>query len=119
MKQLLFAGLAALLTIFLAQTSCYYDNEAEQYGVTTCDTVAVSYSQDILPIITANCISCHTPGGQQESSPFTSYEQIRDYSAAMVERVNGIGGVMPPSGAMSECNQNKIEAWVNAGALNN
>jgi uncharacterized membrane protein len=120
MKQFFFSVLAfTLLTIF-ASTSCYYDNEAEQYGVTTCDTVAISFSQDIQPIINASCVSCHAPGKEQESTPFTTYEEIKLYSdGAIVERITGIGGIMPPSGAISSCNQLKIQAWVNAGALNN
>jgi hypothetical protein len=110
---------AALLTTAISPTGCYYDNEVEQYGVSNCDTAAISYSRDILPIINANCISCHTPGGQQESTPFTNHTQIKDYSSTIVERVNGEGGIMPPSGAISSCDQLKIEAWVNAGAPNN
>lgn len=122
MKQFFFA--ATILTAFavFAQTACYYDNEAEQYGVTTCDTVGISYSADIQPIIQANCISCHTPGGQQESSPFNTYEEVKLYTTnrEIADRVIGNGvALMPPSGAMSPCNQLKIEAWVNAGAPNN
>ncbi|MFN0036016.1 MAG: hypothetical protein ACKVUS_13215 [Saprospiraceae bacterium] len=121
MKQFLFVLSAIAALAAFAQTSCYYDNEVEQYGTTPCDTVAISYSQDILPIIQANCISCHAPGGEQEGSPFTSYDELKNYTdnRQIVERVNGVGGVMPPTGAISECNQLKIEAWVNAGAPEN
>lgn len=111
-----FIGMATLISL---TGGCYYDNEVDQYGVSTCDTTAVSYNQDILPIINSNCISCHTPGGQQGSSPFTSYDEIKNYSASMVERVNGVGGIMPPTGTIPSCDKLKIEAWVKAGAPNN
>jgi len=122
MKQFLFAvSIFAALALF-TQTACYYDNEVEQYGVTTCDTVAISYSADILPIIQANCTSCHAPGKIQSTSPFDSYDGLKLYTLnrEIVDRVNGNGvNLMPPSGAISDCNQQKIAAWVNAGAPNN
>lgn len=119
MKKLFFSILAFASLMILSQNACYYDNEVEQYGVATCDTTNISFSQDVLPVINASCISCHVPGGQQESSPMTNYEEIKNYSDAILERVNGIGGIMPPTGPISECNQSKIEAWVRAGAPNN
>lgn len=119
MKQFFFALSVLLVLALVSQTACYYDNEEEQYGTVVCDTTAISFSQDVLPIINSRCISCHAPGGQQESSPYTSYEQIKNYDAAMVERINGIGSIMPPTGAISTCEKLKIAAWVNAGSPNN
>ncbi len=119
MKKLFFAvSVIAALAVF-SQTACYYDNEVEQYGASVCDTVAVSFSLDIQPIINARCISCHAPGGQQESAPYTNYAEIKFYDGSMVERVNGVGGIMPPTGAISKCEILKIEAWVNAGSPDN
>lgn len=119
-KILAFGTIAAALLLSAIPHGCYYDNEVEQYGVTYCDTVAISYSQDIAPIIQANCIRCHAPGGEQESSPFTTYNELKQYTdGAIVERVNGIGGIMPPDGAISACDKLKIASWVNAGAPNN
>ncbi|MCC7464922.1 MAG: hypothetical protein IT261_01555, partial [Saprospiraceae bacterium] len=97
MNKLLISSFVLASVVMLSQNSCYYDNEVDQYGVAVCDTTGISFSQDIMPIINANCISCHVQGGQQESSPFTSYQEIKNYSSAMMERVNGVGGIMPPS----------------------
>lgn len=119
MKKIFFAALALLLLTTISQTACYYDNEQEQYGTTECDTTSVSYAADIRPILDQQCISCHAPGGQQESQPFTTYEEFTLYVSSAVERVNGIGSIMPPTGKLSDCNISLIEAWVNAGAPNN
>lgn len=120
MKQLIFSVLAFVALTIFAPTACYYDNEVEQYGVSICDTTTLSFSQDIQPIINASCISCHSPGGERESAPFTTYDEIKLYAdGPIVERISGIGSIMPPSGAISNCNQLKIKAWVNAGAPNN
>ena len=122
MKQFLFAVSVIAVVILFAQTSCYYDNEVEQYANTVCDTAAVSYSKDIQPIIQGNCVSCHRPGGQQELSPFTTYDGLKVYTfnREIVDRVYGNGvNLMPPSGPLSDCNKLKIAAWVDAGAPNN
>ncbi len=119
MKHFFFAVLVIATLVVSSQTACYYDNEVEQYGISICDTVAISFSQDIQPIINARCVSCHAPGGQQPSSPYTSYDAIKVYDASIVERVNGIGNSMPPTGAISDCEIHKLEAWVNAGSPNN
>ncbi len=122
MKQFFFAvSVIAALAVF-TQTSCYYDNEVEQYGVTICDTLGISYSADIQPIIQANCITCHGPGGVQEFAPFDTYEGLKIFTLnrEIVDRVYGNGvNRMPPTGALSDCNQLKIAAWVNAGAPKN
>lgn len=121
MKQILFVvSVIAAMAVF-TQTACYYDNEVEQYGTVPCDTTTMSYSADIAPIIQANCVSCHAPGGEQETSPFDTYDGVKVFSddRKIVKRINGEGGIMPPSGAISTCDQRKIEAWVNAGALDN
>lgn len=119
MKKIFFTLLAFASLAIFAPSACYYDNEVEQYGQSTCDTVAVSFSQDIQPILNASCTSCHAPGGEQAGTPFTNYTEVSNFYNQITERVQGIGGIMPPSGAISDCNQLKIAAWVNAGAPNN
>lgn len=122
MKLIFFAALTVMFFAMLTtQTACYYDNEQEQYGVNQCDTTAVSYSTNIKPIIEQNCISCHAPGGAQETAPLVTYDQLKNYatSGALVDRTNGTSSLMPPSGKMSNCNLLFIKAWVDAGAPNN
>ncbi len=124
MKQIFFILTFLSLLISLPQTACYYDNEVEQYGVILCDTINVSYSAEIKVILNANCISCHTPGGQQESSPFDTYDVLKQYAdnRSLIDRVKATDSQQmppPPAAPLSACDQSKIEAWINAGALNN
>lgn len=93
MKQFIFAvSFIAALAVF-TQTSCYYDNEVEQYGLTPCDTVALTYNGHIQTIIQANCVSCHGPGGEQEQVPFDSYNNLKPYETNLVDRIHGKNGV--------------------------
>lgn len=119
MKSFLFAALTLTAVTLFSLTNCFYDNEQDQYGITQCDTTAMSFSLDIKPIIEANCVSCHTPGGERESTPFNDYDGIVSYADQVAERVKGVGSIMPPSGAIPVCDQQKIESWVKAGAPNN
>jgi hypothetical protein len=117
--------LAAVFTLFLATvpTACYYDNEEELYGITpgNCDTVAVKFSTVIQPLLNSECTSCHSPSGSQPDIPLDTYDNVKNYvtSGTLVERTNDSNSPMPPSGLMDNCRRNKIQAWVNQGALNN
>lgn len=121
MKHFLFTALTALFITIMSQTACFYDNELDLYGAQTCDTTAVSYSLDIRPILDANCITCHAPGGEQEVAPLLTYEDVKKYTGDrnIVDRTSGTTVLMPPTGKMSDCNVSLIESWVNAGAPNN
>lgn len=108
--------------IALAVPSCTYDNTEDLVGSTQCDTTAISYINDIVPILQNNCYRCHdaanvsTSGYQMDSHAF-----LLDYvdSGSLVERINDPVSPMPTDGLMDECSRAKIKAWVDAGALNN
>ncbi len=124
-KLLSFRFLALLLGISFIASSCYYDKEdvlyENYYAQNQCDTVNVSFSNDIMPIIQGNCATtgCHVQGG---SGPgiFVNYN-------GMMEKVNNgsfekrvlIEKNMPPSAPLSDCQQAIIRAWLKAGAPNN
>ncbi|MFN3939743.1 MAG: hypothetical protein ACK4IY_04095, partial [Chitinophagales bacterium] len=40
--------------------SCYYDNAEDLLGSQGCDTAAVSFSADVVPILQSNCYVCHS-----------------------------------------------------------
>lgn len=105
---------------------CYYDVEEELYGV--CDTVATSYSKTVKPILEANgCLSCH--GGAATGSGgivLDSYASLQTtYLSDSVKRGRFISGSdrMPPSsapaGVLSECDMNKLKAWIDSGYKEN
>jgi uncharacterized membrane protein len=125
MKKTLFAcGLvAALLLMLAAPSGCYYDNEEERFPGATCDTVAMRYSVEIREIMQTNCDRCHLSGSSTYSGiPFDTYDQVKTVAdnGKLVQRINDASAPMPQDeGLMSQCNRDKIEAWVNAGAPNN
>jgi mono/diheme cytochrome c family protein len=113
-----------LLLVSVTQTSCYYDNEEYLYpNPIVCDTLAVSYSQDIAPIIQSNCLGCHSgaaPSGDIDLSTYSNVMlKVNDNSLLNAVRYNNLNSPMPPSGKMSNCNINNIAAWIHQGAQNN
>lgn len=135
MKKTFFALglLTGLLYALSIPSGCYYDNEEELYGpdTTACDTANMSYLNDIKPILVAKCYKCHSNANSvsQGAPAFENFADFRlraagnvDPSQKVLNRINSISIPMPPlseGGLIAECDRKKIEAWVNAGALEN
>lgn len=125
MKKTLFAfgSLAAFLLILATPTGCYYDNEEDRFPNPSCDTLDMRFSIEIRDIMQANCDRCHLSSSSSFSGiPFETYDQVKEVAdnGKLLDRINNAGSPMPQDeGLMSLCNRQKIEAWVNAGALNN
>ena len=119
--------------------SCYYDNfkELRPEGITpkTCDSAGViSYSAQIVPILSANCTqSCHFSGAAGGGpSDLTDYNTVAADAAdilspgdggslySAVAWDNNYATPMPKNGSkMSDCDIAKIKKWAAAGAPNN
>ncbi|HET8963113.1 MAG TPA: hypothetical protein VFM99_04405 [Chitinophagales bacterium] len=107
--------------------SCYYDNAEELLGTQTCDTAAISFSQDVVPILETNCYACHSlANGASEGSGYIleGYDFIVDVisTGQLVGAVNWSDGFsfMPKNASqLPACERALITSWVNQGALNN
>lgn len=121
MKQLI---VVVLFTTFIL-SSCYYDNKQDlyQFHNSQCDTVAVSYSLDVEPIINAQCLSCHQGAAASAGRLLEDYATVKISAddGSLFHSVNGTGGysIMPQTGKMPQCNVDKIDAWIKAGTPNN
>ncbi|MGA0246456.1 MAG: hypothetical protein ACO3JZ_07210 [Schleiferiaceae bacterium] len=120
----LFPTLAFVL-FALSVSSCYYDNYDDIYGAeTVCDTSAVSFSQDIKSIIGQNCEGCHNGASASGGLNLAGHQNIQAaaLSGSIMDRVRRPLSdplSMPPNGPLSDCNQKKLTAWINQGALDN
>lgn len=105
---------------------CYYDKEEELYPNNNefCDTTGVTYAGTIVPILTDNCITCHS--GSAPSGNIT----LDNYSGVRTQALSGAlyGSIahdpqyspMPQGGnKLSNCAINKVKIWVLAGAPDN
>lgn len=95
-------------------------------GGNTCDTANMEYQADVVPILEANCYSCHgeTTNTGSNGIILEGHSNLlpRVTSGVLVGAITHAPGFtpMPFEGTkLSACNINKIISWVNNGALNN
>lgn len=119
MKKLIIPIFSLVIIALLSQ--CTKDNVEEFYAGNECDTVNVSFSEVIDPLIDRNCKSCHY-SGNGTAVTLVTYTDIKKHS----DNGNLLGTIkhepnyspMPQGGKLDDCSIQKIEAWVNKGAPN-
>lgn len=108
-------------------SSCYYDIEEElypSYSNQACDTLNMSYSQHIEPILANNCNSCHGTGIGLGNVTLGSFSNLQTYinNGSLMGSIEHAAGYSPmPKGGtkLTDCNIAKFRAWINQGAINN
>jgi hypothetical protein len=89
-----------------------------------CNPEEPSFMSDVRPILNTYCIACHSGANPSGMITLNNYSGVK----SVVDRERLLGAVkrlpgfepMPQGGSpLSDCNVSIIEAWVNAGALNN
>ncbi|WP_395051570.1 hypothetical protein [Flavobacterium sp.] len=118
-----------MLALGLMATSCYYDElPADKVGTLP---EVVSYSKDIQPLWSEDCINCHKPGATApDLTSANSYSALTLNSKYVIpgnaagsklhKSLMGDGAAqMPTSGKWSDSKIALVDKWINAGALNN
>jgi len=89
-----------------------------------CDTVNVTYSGTVFPLVQSHCLGCHSGPQPQGGLDYSSWGVLNN--VAMDGRLAGAVqhqspfAFMPPSGPMlDDCKINQILAWIADGAPNN
>jgi hypothetical protein len=121
MKKLLIVLMAGMVT-----AGCSWEDEETFYPeLQICDTLDVSFSMDVLPILSMNCFSCHSNANAPEFTGGFALEDHADVSASS-DLIAGVinhrdGFPAMPRGAekLDTCSINTIEAWVNSGSPDN
>lgn len=114
------SGLLISSALFLS--GCYYDVETELYPKDpnqTCDTLNVTYTARIEPIIRANCYVCHA--GTAEGGGNIMLEGYANFSNVDGARLYGAvshtaGSPMPKGGnKLPDCDISAIKKWIDTG----
>lgn len=121
----------AMALISMLILSCSKDNEQEltENGLnggnnSSCDTVNIKFATGVVPILQANCYSCHGNGYAESGVTLDNYNSVRSLATngTLLGVITHAAGYpkMPYNGAkLSDCNINKIRSWINNGAQNN
>lgn len=110
--------LSLLAGCCIVLSACYYDVESELY-TGNCDIPASpTYTADVSSIVNNKCATagCHVTGG-------SGVGNMESYSGVLAKVQDGtfeqevlVDLTMPPSGGMSQCELDIINAWLANGA---
>ena len=111
----------SILAAALLLGSCYYDVEEELYPTLECNTVNVTYSAVVEPIIKAKCYKCHSAAINSGNITLEGYAQLKVFAAdgsllGAIKHSPGYSPMPKNEAQMVECDIAKVEAWVAAGA---
>lgn len=119
------------ILIFISFSGCYYDSQEFLYPQinNSCDTTNVTFSGSVAPILSNNCLSCHS---NNSAAAFGNNIKLQDYADVKLRVDDGklIGSIKHTSGfkpmpypagnaQLESCKLTIIQKWVNAGAPNN
>ena len=111
------------LTSILFFSACTNDNEEDLFG--DCgDLSSMSLSENIRPILSSQCFACHSSDQMQGGIDLESFSSLQELASGgrLAGAINHLAGyaAMPPTGIqLDKCEIEKIEAWIEQGALNN
>jgi len=85
----------------------------------SCPSPAPSYQSTIAPLIYELCVPCHSPGGQEASRPFLTYNEVFAQRTEILSQVYTC--TMPLRGSQQPSPQERAQllAWLVCGAPNN
>ena len=124
----------ASLVLALVVISCSKSNESDlsnnnggNTGGNTggCDTANMKFATDVKPILQANCYACHSNANFAISGvKLEDYADVKDHAddgmlMGVITHAAGYPPMPQSGGKLSDCNINKIQAWINRGAENN
>ena len=109
-------------------TACFYDKADVLYPTTSavCDTTSITYSNQIVSILNAQCNYCHGAAANSIGGGIylNTYAALKPYvtNGRFLNSIlqNGKASAMPRNGAkLDNCSILKIQTWINKGAINN
>lgn len=120
MRTIVLFSLAAIL--LFATNGCYYDKEELLYPASFCDTVGVTWTTDIEPLISTKCATATCHGNGFTAPNLTGYTAVKaqaDNGRIRARAIDGVPSIMPGSGKLPACDLAALDAWLRAGAPNN
>lgn len=113
------------IVVISSISSCYYDNEEYLYpNQPLCDTLQVSYSAHVAPVMALHCNSCHSASAPSAGIVTDNYNSLRTIAlnGRLPGAINHRPGYSPmPKGGnkLNNCDLARIDAWIRKGAPDN
>lgn len=106
-------------------SSCYYDIETDLYpSGLVCDSLAISYSADVRPILVNKCLNCHSANVNSGGVTMETYTQVRiqvenGLLGCTINHEAGCSAMPQDAGQLPPCELKAINIWISEGALDN
>ena len=107
---------------------CWIENgatlDSEPVDPEFCDTVDTKFSTFIKPLVDNHCAFAGCHGSGTGGRELIAYSQIKDYANRgvlhdrVIDTASGTGP-MPQGGYLPKIDRDKIQCWIDKGALNN
>jgi len=113
-----------LVSALIFLTACYYDKEDELYPPNSGPKSNVSFSTDVLPILSNNCFVCHSTAAALGNVILEGHDQTLIYvnNGSLLGSIKHESNFIPmPNGSAKLSNTliETIEVWIAEGAKNN
>jgi len=105
-------------------SACKYDVEEELYPSVECETADMSYTNDILPIISTACYQCHDAANNFGGITLEGYDALKPFAeggslVGVIKHEAGFSAMPQGAPKLLDCEIEKVEAWIAQGILNN
>lgn len=114
--------LQSLITLMvLGFSSCLSDSEDELLmDIDACDTLHVTYSANIQPMLATNCYSCHKTGIASGQVVLDNYASVKQYAQngnllSAIEHRPGFSPMPQNADKLTDCEIAKVRAWIDLG----
>jgi len=110
--------------VLFTMSSCAYNSEESLYPEGDCNFENVSYTEEVLPIITEHCYGCHNAAANFGNVNVEGHEQISIYVSngellGSIRHASGFSPMPQSRAQLVECDIERIAQWIEEGAPNN
>jgi hypothetical protein len=114
------------ILLILISSSCIWENEETLFPDSElCDTLEVSYTSDVVPILVNNCYACHSNANAPSFASGLALEDHPDVSAASplvlgaIKHADGFVPMPKDADQLDSCSIGVVEAWIHSGSPDN
>ena len=113
-----------ILALATVTSSCLYEKEDKLApAAAPCVTTAVSYKNDLKPILAKSCTisGCHNAVNQSAGLNLETLSGLKDHTDHLINTLTGANGesLMPASGKLDDCSIDKFRQWIAQGEKDN
>ena len=116
---------APLTSVQIEKIKTWINQGAKNNACLGCDTLdTVSFTNHIQPILQSSCVGCHSSATPSGGIALENYIQTQSQVAngkllGSVKQEPGFSAMPKGGSKLTDCSINRIEKWINQGALNN